>query len=187
MKDLCVRLEQCGHFSKVKSYLQSGNVVVQISAESSIRNHSSETAENKADSGDHVDKIDSEKLIQVMNDVLRTHFRCEPVVIVRQIQELEEVLEKIPFEYKEPNKVQVHFLDDVANFGEGRESLEKYDKGPEVVKVFDKEVYVHYVEGIGNSKFNRVPLEKMLKVNATARNLNTIRSVLKIAQSMAID
>lgn len=184
MKDLCQKFEESGYFSAVKSYLQSGNVVVNISSESLL----SKTLEESNNSGDDKKQqqkviVDIEKLTQTVNTLIRTHFHCEPVVIVRQIHDIENVLEKIPFPYEEPNKVQVHFLDQIAN-SEGKTALENYDKGPEIVKVFDREVYVHYVEGIGRSKFSRVPLEKMLKANATARNLNTIRSVLKIAREM---
>jgi uncharacterized protein (DUF1697 family) len=191
MKDLCQRFEESGHFSHVKSYLQTGNVVINISPDSvilkenSLRDDIAIKDSERGSSESSQKTIDSDKLLHIVNDIIRTHFHCEPVVIIRQYHELQEVLDKIPFSYEEPKKVQVHFLDSVAQSVEGRDALEKYDKGPEIVKVFDREVYVHYVEGIGNSKFNRVPLEKMLKANATARNLNSIRSVLKIAQEMA--
>jgi uncharacterized protein (DUF1697 family) len=50
------------------------------------------------------------------------------------------------------------------------------------VVVHGSEVFIHYPEGIGRSKFSRVPMEKMLGTRGTARNLNTVRKLLEMVE-----
>jgi uncharacterized protein (DUF1697 family) len=104
-----------------------------------------------------------------------------PEVILRTPEELRAVLGRVPFdESANPSLVLIHFLADPAD-PEGAETLAAYE-GPEQVAVHGSEVFVHYPEGIGRSKFSRVPMEKLLGTRGTGRNLNTVRKLLEMAE-----
>lgn len=174
MKDLCVHFLNSGEFSLVKTHLQSGNIICQVSPHSSMVTNNAVIKHGI---------VDTDRLCDLIGGLIEEKFNCQPKILLRKIEELEQIIHRVPFTFREGNKVQVHFLDKLPA-DEGIRVVEDYDKGPEIVKVIDREVFVHYVEGIGRSKFNRVPLEKILEVSATARNLNTIRAVLQIAKNM---
>ncbi len=55
--------------------------------------------------------------------------------------------------------------------------------GPERIHLSGDHLYVDFVEGIPDSKLTPARMEKMLKVAGTARNWNTARKLLEMAQS----
>jgi len=142
----------------VKTHLQSGNAVF--------------NARSK----------DRKKLAGEISDAIHQAHGHRPEVILRTPDELRRALDRVPFDASaNPSLVLINFLADAAD-PEGAKDLAAYE-GPEVVAVHGSEVYIHYPEGIGRSKLNRVPMEKMLGTRGTARNLNTVRKLLEMTTS----
>jgi uncharacterized protein (DUF1697 family) len=140
----------------VKTHLQSGNAVF------------------KARSKDRT------KLSQEISAAIHQAHGHRSDVILRTADELRRALDRVPFDpAANPSHVLINFLAGTAD-PEGAKALAAYE-GPEVVAVHGSEVFIHYPEGIGRSKFSRVPLEKMLGTRGTARNLNTVRKLLEMA------
>ena len=103
-----------------------------------------------------------------------------PDVMLRTADELRRALDRVPFDPSaNPSQVLINFLAGTPD-PEGAKKLAAYE-GPETVVVHGSEVFIHYPEGMGRSKFSRVPMEKMLGTRGTARNLNTVRKLLEMA------
>jgi uncharacterized protein (DUF1697 family) len=141
----------------VKTHLQSGNAVF--------------NARSK----------DRAKLSQEISAAIHEAHGHRPDVMLRTADELRRALDRVPFDPSaNPSQVLISFLADAAD-PEGARKLAAYE-GPEKVVVHGSEVFVHYPEGMGRSKFSRVPMEKLLGTRGTARNLNTVRKLLEMAE-----
>lgn len=123
MMDLSALCTELG-FDKVRTYIQSGNVVFESSlSERAIRTR--------------LEKALTEKLGK----------RAD--VVVRTGSELQSVLKANPFPHAEPSKVGVFFRSDVVN-----NSLlaEVVAPGGEEVRMGKREFYIHFPQGMGRSK-----------------------------------
>lgn len=126
---------------------------------------------------------DRGKLSEQISSAIHQAHGHRPDVILRTPEELRRALDRLPFDGSaDPSKVLISFLAGIAD-PEGARSLAAYE-GPEVVAVHETEVFVYYPEGAGRSKFSRVPMEKILGTRGTARNLNTARKLLEMAEEM---
>jgi uncharacterized protein (DUF1697 family) len=141
LRELC---EEAG-FAGVRSYIQSGNLVLQSSlSEARV-------------------KAALEKLLE--QELGKPH-----AVFVRTAAELAEVIEKNPYPGAEARFLQVVF----------------FDKAPELKGVVapageeltaaGREVYVHYPQGMGQSKLKVTGLKE-----GTGRNLNTLSKLFEMA------
>ncbi len=158
MSDLRDLLAGLG-MEEVRTHLQSGNAVFNAPSK------------------------DRKKLSQEISGAIHQSHGHRPEVILRTAGELRAALDRVPFDASaNPSLVLIHFLADPAD-PEGAKTLAAYE-GPEAVAVHGSEVFVHYPEGMGRSKFIRVPMEKLLGTRATGRNLNTVRKLLEIAEEM---
>ena len=156
MSDLRDLLAGLG-LENVRTHLQSGNAVF--------------TARSR----------DRTKLSGEISGAIHEAHGHRPEVILRTPDELRRALGRVPFDpAADPSKVIINFLAGTAD-PEGARSLAAYE-GPEVVAVHETEVFIYYPEGMGRSKFSRVPMEKMLGTRGTARNLNTVRKLLEMAE-----
>ncbi len=150
MKDLAVLCGNLG-FVKVRTYIQSGNVIF----ESGLKEDAVQLKLERALLAKMGKKID---------------------VMVRTTAEMTATLEANPFPDQAPNKVAVYFLAGQPPVEQLRELT-----GPagEQVHAGTREVYVYYPEGMGRSKL-KLPLGKAA---ATARNVNTVSKLIKLAES----
>jgi len=155
MSDLRDLLTGLG-LEEVKTHLQSGNAVLKSSK-------------------------DRARLSQEISAAIHEAHGHRPDIILRTPEELRRALDRVPFDASaNPSQVIITFLADAAD-PEGAKQLAAYE-GPETVVVHGSEVYIYYPEGMGRSKLNRVPMEKMLGTRGTARNLNTARKMLEMAE-----
>jgi len=145
----------------VKSYLQTGNVVFEA---------------------------DEEKILQLEEKIeigIEKRFGFRPKVIIRTLDELKEVVAKIPFnDGKErlPNRLLVMFLAEEPT-NEAKAQLVQINTTLEELHLIGKELYLYYPESIANSKLNTNVIEKKLKLYGTARNWNTVTKLVEIGQS----
>jgi uncharacterized protein (DUF1697 family) len=144
-------------FKDVRTYVQSGNVVLASNA----------SPKRVADT--------CRRLI------------CDAVgfdvdVVVRTRDELAEVVARDPLGSvaREPKRYQVSFLSDELE-PEARRKLEEARVDSERLVVIGREVYAWHPEGVARSKLWTALAGKGLGVTATARNWSTVTTLLSMA------
>lgn len=146
MKDLKAMCEDAG-FASVQTYIASGNVVFQ--------------------SGE------SEKQVKALLEQRLEAYAGKPVgVMLRTADELAAVLAANPFSSAAPNRVMAIFLDrappaDAVDQASGLKTEE--------IALGKREVYVHYANGMGDSK-----LKLSVQQIGTARNMNTVAKLVEM-------
>lgn len=147
MADLKAMAEAAG-LKAVRTYIASGNLV--------------------AESKDSAEKIKAtmEKKLQA--------YAGKPVgVIVRSAAEMAQVLAKNPFAKGAGNRVLAIFLDEPPPADALKSVTHQVD---EKIALGKREIYVHYGEGMGQSKL-KIPAAKA----GTARNMNTVAKLAEMA------
>jgi uncharacterized protein (DUF1697 family) len=147
-------------FTKVKTYIQSGNVVFQ----------SKQTDDLK-------ESLISEKITEV--------FSFEVPVIVMKIKDIDVVFKNNPFILKK--KYDVSFLH-VTFFSQQPKQVD-IDKisgvfGNDEFAFFEKAVYLYCPDSYSKSKLTNSFFENKLKVSATTRNWKTTAELVFIASSL---
>jgi uncharacterized protein (DUF1697 family) len=159
MSDLRELCEGLG-LADAKTVLQSGNLVFQskrltgLALESLLER---ETAKRLAVSADY---------------------------LVRSLAEWEQVISRNPFPKAakdDPSHLVVMFLK-TAPLAERVEVLRASIKGPEIIQSDEKQLYVVYPAGIGQSKLTGSLIEQKLQTRGTARNWNTILKLLSLCE-----
>ena len=158
MPELREALEDAG-YDDVRTYLQSGNVVL-----------TSRAAAAKV-------ARDCERLIE-------DRFRLEIAVVTRTRNELAKVVERNPLERvaKDPKRYQVSFLEAKPATKVVRE-LEDVAAGQEKVVAVGREIYAWHPAGVARSKLWARLAGKGLGVTATARNWTTVTKLLELADA----
>jgi len=151
MKELASMCAELG-LNAVRTYIQSGNVVFRSSlSEESVRGKLEKALEEKM--GKRID------------------------VLVRSAAEMRQVLVANPFATEEPAKVAIFFMH--TNVIKG--VLDKVaTAGGERIRVIGREVFIHYPNGMGQSKLK---LPSAIGA-ATARNVNTVSKLVEMAEEV---
>ena len=141
----------------VRTYLQSGNVVVSSDAPPS-------------------------ELASWSREVISQRFGFDVPVIVRTPQELEAVTRRDPFAgvATEPKRYFVSFLDRPLSEA-GFERLQGLVRGEEQVTADGCEIYVWLPDGVARSKLATAMAAPEREVTATARNWKTVTALLSMA------
>jgi uncharacterized protein (DUF1697 family) len=155
MSDLRLVVEELG-YTGVVTYIQSGNLMF-----------------CGAQIGDHATKIE-----HAIND----RFGLAVPVVVRSVDELRVIASRHPDRNGTINPKFLHVwvlsgtppADSVAAIDQSRFAPDRFE-------VIGREVYVSYPTGSGRSKLTIDVFEKATGLTATARNLNTIRTMAEIA------
>jgi uncharacterized protein (DUF1697 family) len=151
MSELKAMCEELG-FTAVRTYIASGNVV--------FASRKSETAIKAA-----------------LEKRLAAYAGKVVGVLVRSAAEMAQVSADNPFPKAAPNRTMAIFLDDAPpkdTLGAVR------GRKDEEIKLGKREIYVHYGEGMGQSKLV-IPAAKA----GTARNMNTVATLAKMAAELA--
>jgi uncharacterized protein (DUF1697 family) len=150
-------LEYIG-FSKVSTYIQSGNAVFE-SAETNKR------------------RMEAEIAREIRHEIDR-----DVVVIVKTVDELRRIVAAHPLAgLGDPDKLYVTVLShdpaapDVEVLMETMNEVDRHE-------VANRAVYSYYGEGYGNSKRSNNFIEKILKVSGTTRNWETMNRLLALAE-----
>jgi uncharacterized protein (DUF1697 family) len=149
MRDLVAICEGLG-FGSVRTYIQSGNVVFDC-------------------------KLTETKVKKLLEDALEKRMGKRMHVILRTHDELRRILDRNPFPHEEPAKVGISFLDAAPP-----PSLLQKAVAPagEKVQLGEREVYVFYPIGMGQSKL-KMPLD----APTTVRNVNTVAKLAAMSES----
>jgi uncharacterized protein (DUF1697 family) len=156
MPELRSAMEEAG-LTDVKTYLQSGNVVLESRAKP-------ESVRGK------VEKLIAER------------FGLEVAVVVRTRAELAAVVKRNPLGRvaKNPKRYQVTFLS--AKLGsEVVKRLESLAASGEKVAIHGREVYAWHPAGVARSRLWNELAGKRLGVTATSRNWTTVEELLAMA------
>jgi uncharacterized protein (DUF1697 family) len=151
-------LEEAG-FGDVKTYVQSGNVVLTSRA-------APETVARK------VGRLIAERL------------GLDVDVVVRTRDELAEVVRRNPLGKvaKDPKRYQVSFLDAKPD-PEVVRKLEGLAAGGEQLVADGREIYAWHPDGVARSKLWAALAGRSLGVTATARNWTTVTKLLELADT----
>lgn len=143
----------------VKTYVQSGNVVFNVS------------------------ETEPDKLEQLIYNQVVKDFGFEVPVIVLTAEKLKQVVDNNPFVNdpdKDPAFMHVTFLSSTpGNYDKIVIESKKHDG--EEISFSDDAVYLYCPNGYGRTKLNNNFLETRLKVTATTRNWKTVNELLKMA------
>jgi len=159
MSDLKLLFEDLG-FENVKTYIQSGNVIFS-SKEKSVK------------------KLESKISLGIKNK-----YRFDVPVLVINPDEIEYVLKNNPFikKKKATEKLYVTFLADIPS-SEKIEKLETKNYSPEEYIIDGKFIFLFFPKGAGKAKLNNNLFENKLKLTATSRNWNTIKTLLELVNA----
>ena len=157
MKDLVALLEAIG-CTEVRTYIQSGNVVFSSSAA---------TVPQLARS--------------IGKSILNIH-GFEPLVQLLSVEALHNAVRLNPFSEAEenPKTLHVYFLAETPKSAY-QESLNDIKLESESYRLEENVFYLHAPDGIGRSRL-AAKAEKLLGVDATARNWRTVKKLLELAE-----
>lgn len=137
-------------FANAKTYIASGNVVFQSA-------------------------LSEARVKAALEKALATYAGAPVQVLVRTAKEMEVVLQANPFPDAEPNRTLAIFLDEAPAAADIEDVKGKKD---EELALGKREIYVHYGQGMGQSK-----LTLRASSRGTGRNMNTIAKLVEMAQA----
>jgi uncharacterized protein (DUF1697 family) len=147
MSDLKTMCREAG-FAQVETYIASGNVIFQANG-----------------SAEDVKTALEERL---------SRYAGKPVsVAIRTDRELAAIVETNPFKKETPSKTVTIFLEHAP---EDDALLRATGRQREELHLGAREIFVHYVDGIGRSKL-KIPAAR----SGTARNMNTVTRLAALA------
>jgi uncharacterized protein (DUF1697 family) len=145
-----------------QTYVQSGNVVFRT------------------------DERDLARLARRIQDGIERSFGFRPEVILRATSELRDAIQGNPFAKRsgvDPSRLLVTFLADEP-LAEARKKALAIKADTEEMQIIGREVYIYFPNGIGNSKLSWATIAEVLKTSGTARNWNSVKKLLEIAEKL---
>ena len=155
MADLRTLLEKDG-FENVRTYIQSGNIVLQTT--------------EAQDLGHRVSRI-----------ITKQYGFEVPAIALKPFQ-IEQLLDACPFSEEKKQKSYFALLFEAPEEALVR-SLQSMTYPGEEFYIGNRCVYLHYALGAGKAKLTNNLIERKLKVVATARNFNTMQKMIDLATS----
>jgi uncharacterized protein (DUF1697 family) len=149
-------------FSKVETYIQSGNVFFQCK------------------------KTSEEKLATTIAKEIENVFGFDVPTIVTNAEDLKQIVANNPFakdKKKQAEYFHVTFLATTPT-KENIGSVEKLTFGDDAFAIMDKAVYLYCPNSYSNSKLTNGFFETKLKVIATTRNWKTCNELVNIAEKI---
>ena len=144
---------------QVKTYIQSGNVVLQAA------------------------KLSASSLAKRIQERIVADFGFASDVILRTREEMQKIVNRNPL-LKEPgidsSKLHIVFLSE-APAPSAVKRLEALTLAPDRVRVSGKEIYFYFPNGVSGSSLWKHNLDRMLSVASTMRNWNTVNKLNEMA------
>ena len=154
MKELRAVLDGMG-YQNVRTYIQSGNILFDA------------------------DDFDEERVAGEMHAAIQEHFGVSSPVVLRSAPELEAVAAHVPLDASSIEPVKLHVM--LLNKVPAPEDVARLDpdRSPgDTFVVQNREIYVHFPNGAARTKLGVDYFDRVLGVTATARNWNTITTLL---------
>lgn len=159
--DALKKMYEDAGFKKVKTFIQSGNIIFQDK------------------------ETDIKTLEEKIAEKIKITFLFDVPLIVKSLNEFETIFLNNPFikeKHKDIIKLHVTFLalkPDKSNI----EKL-KGDFGNDEFIITDSAIYLFCPENYGNTKLNNNFFESKLKVTATTRNWKTVTELVNLAKTI---
>ena len=102
-------------------------------------------------------------------------------VISRSVEELRTALAVHPFEVRDPKFSYITFLTSPPRT-EAVSAGEALETGEDRWRVIGSDMHIRYAEGAGRPQMNGPAVGRTLGVPGTARNLNTVRKLITLAE-----
>lgn len=160
MKDLR-ELYEALDLEKVRTYLQSGNVVF------------------------NYEEPDKSALADTIEKGIKQTSGLEVKVLLRTAEELETIVNNNPFVREnniESERLYITFLSSSPDSARLQTLPENKDKNDRFI-ISDEEIYLYCPDGYGKTKFSNDFFERKLKITATTRNWKTVNALLGIARN----
>lgn len=145
-------------FERVRTYIQSGNVVFDGRG------------------------TDNTAMASKIKAGIKKRFGLDVHVIIRTREEMLSIIKNSPFSGLEESKLHVTFLSEKPEDAPWKEIVMVKDKA-EKFSVSGREVYLFCPNGYGRSKLSNQFIEKKLGVYATTRNWRTVNALSVLADS----
>lgn len=158
MNDLKALYEAQG-FHSVQTYIQSGNVIFQAEAISTLL------------------------LARQIEAAIAAQYPFEVPVIIRTREEMQATLVLNPYISQndiDTEKLHLTFLEDMPE-SVHLAKINPADFAPDSFTLIGKDVHLHLPIDYGNSKLSNTFFEKKLKVKATTRNWRTVNKLCELA------
>jgi uncharacterized protein (DUF1697 family) len=149
-------------FGNVQTLLQSGNVVF--------------------DSG----RVKPGAIVWMIAGAIEKNFALKPDIILRTPAEMQRAVDANPFPAmaeKDPSHLLIHFLSGRVDKSASAK-LDALARPPEKFAFGERELYIHYANGVAGSKLGGPAMDRALGARGTARNWNTIRKLLELAERL---
>ena len=148
MTELRALCEAAG-LANVRTYIQSGNALFES-------------------------RLSASSVKKKLELALEEHMGKSVRVLVRSASELADIVQRSPFPEAPPNRVLILFMDDAPP----KNALAQLViPGREQVVLSGRELFIHFPEGMGQSKL-KLPFSKI----ATARNMSTVSKLAALAR-----
>ena len=160
MNDLSALYKDMG-FNDAETYIQSGNVIFSSSGQEPIN-----------------------QISQKIEMAIFKRFNYKVPLMVRTIAEVKALDSCNPFlsmENFDPSKMAVMFLHEECSMVQ-LQKAEHIDYPPDKFKISGSEIFIYCPNGFGKTKLYTNFFEKKMGVTGTARNWNTITTILNIAE-----
>lgn len=147
-------------FADVRTYVQSGNIVVRSSRRS------------------------ANSVGKQIGGLIEREFGLTVPVVMRTPEQLAEVIDANPFPaaaVERPKLVHVTFLDADPD-ADGVDAIHSDDLTRDVCRVVGRQLYVDYVDGVHGSKLTLTYFSRRLGVDGTARNWRTVLALADLCR-----
>jgi len=128
------------------------------------------------------------KISKRIGDGIEKSFGFRPEVILRTVEEMRAVVARNPFAARkdlEPGKLLVWFLAGKPDV-EARKKVFTVKMEREEIRVEERELYIYFPDGQGQSKLSMAAVERALKVAGTGRNWNSVLKLLEMAEGLEV-
>ena len=155
MAELRELLAKCG-FLNVKTYIQSGNIVLE--------------------SHENIKNIEN-----TIQKAIESYFGFKVSTIVKTREDLQRIFNNSPFNNEKKKSSYFMMLHNTPNADLVKVASEKVYEGEEYYIVNDC-IYFYCANGYGQAKFNANYFERKLETFATSRNYNTMLKLLSLSE-----
>jgi len=158
MEKLRASCEALG-FTKVRTYIQSGNIVFQAA------------------------KLSSASVSKQIEECLVSGFGFSADVIVRTAEEIKAIVAGNPLLKEpgvDPTKLHVVFFSEAPS-AEAIKKLESLTLLPDKVRHKGKEIYFYFPNGVSGSSIWKHNLDRVMSVSGTMRNWKTVNTLCEMA------
>jgi uncharacterized protein (DUF1697 family) len=165
MTDLSTLFIKLG-FKDAETFIQSGNVVFS-----------------------NRENLPVHEITEKIETAILKKFNYRIPVIIRTPDELRNIISSNPFigeKNYNPDRFAVIFLHEQPTDEQIRK-VRDVNYPPDKFKIDGREIYIYCPNGFGKSKIYTGFFENKMKVSGTGRNLNTITTLLKIAERKEIE